>query len=334
MRMLVLGGTAWLGGELTRQALAAGHDVTCLARGESGAVPGGARLVVADRTDPLAYAALPAREAWDLVVDLARQPGQVRGALAALADRVHHWAFVSTGSVYADHSTAGAGTDAALLPPLESDVATPEEYGRGKVACEQACRAARGEALLVARSGLLAGYGDPSDRVGYWPGRFALAREDGGPVLVPERRDASAQLLDVVDLASWLLRAGLSGLTGTVDAYGPRRVLGDVLDAAQRVSGFTGAVVPVSDADLVAAGVEEYMGRGTIGSLPLWLHDPDWAGFGARSTASAQAAGLTARGLDETLADALGWERELGLARTGRRAGLDREDELVLVSER
>ncbi len=332
MRILVLGGTAWLGGEVARQAFASGHHVTCLARGRSGSVPPGATLVAADRTDPDAYAALPQHD-WDLVVDVARQPGQVRTALAALADRARHWVFVSTGSVYADHSTPGAGTDAELLPALPpaltGDEATPEEYGPGKVACEAVCRAERGDALLVARSGLIVGGGDPSDRFGYWPGRFALARKDGGPVLVPEDLDAPAQMLDVVDLAAWLLRAGLGGLTGTVDAYGPRRVLGDVLAAAQRVSGFTGELVPVSDAALVAAGVEEYMGPR---SLPLWLHDPDWAGFSARSTASAQAAGLTARDLDGTLADALAWERELGLGRTGRRAGLDREDELVLIS--
>lgn len=330
MRILVLGGTAWLGGEVARQAVAAGHDVTCLARGESGTVPTGAALVVADRRDPHGYAALPA-ERYDLVVDVARQPGQVRTAVAALADRAEHWVFVSTGSVYADHSTPGAGTDAALLPASSADEVTPEDYGPGKVACEQACRDARGDDLLVARSGLIVGRGDPSDRFGYWPGRFALAREDGGPVLVPEDLDAPAQVLDVVDLAAWLLRAGLEGRTGTVDAYGPRRRLGDVVDAARRVAGFTGELVRLPDATLAAAGVEEYMGPR---SLPLWLSDPAWAGFSARSTSSAEAAGLTARDLDETLADALAWERERGLARTGRRAGLDREDELVLISGR
>ncbi len=324
MRILVLGGTAWLGGEVARQAIAAGHEVTCLARGTSGPVPDGARLVVADRIDPHTYAALPAGERWDLVVDVARQPGQVRSALAALADRTERWVFVSTGSVYADHSTPGAGPDATLLPALGSDDATPEEYGPAKVACEQACHQARGADVLIARSGLVAGHGDPSDRFGYWPGRFALAQEDGGPVLVPERLDTPAQLLDVVDLASWLLRAGLAGVTGVVDAYGPRRVLGDVLAVAQQVAGFTGEVVRVADADLVAAGVQEYMGQGTIGSLPLWLHDPDWQGFSARSTASADAAGIVARDLEDTTQDALAWEREQGLGRTGRRAGLDR----------
>ena len=110
-------------------------------------------------------------------------------------------------------------------------------------------------------------------------------------------------------------------------------MLGDVLAMAQQVAGFTGEVVPVADADLVAAGVEEYMGQGTIGSLPLWLHDPEWQGFSDRSTASADAAGIVARRPSwTTMRDALAWEREQGLARTGRRAGLDRRDELVLIS--
>ncbi len=328
--VLILGGTSWLGGEVARQAVAAGHAVTCLARGESGTPPPGVRFVAADRTDPQAYAAVLDGPRWDLVVEVSRQPGQVRSALAALAHRAEHWVFVSTGSVYADHSTLGAGPDAELLTPLDGDDATPDEYGPGKVACELASRAARGDHVLIARSGLIVGYGDRSDRFGYWPGRFALAQQDGGPVLVPEHLDGPAQFLDVVDLAGWLLTAGLGGTTGTVDAYGPRRVLADVLEAAGQVAGFTGDTVPVPDEALVAAGVEEYMGAR---SLPLWLHDPDWAGFSDRSTASAEAAGLVARDLGESLRDALRWEREQGLARTGRRAGLDREDELVLVSE-
>jgi nucleoside-diphosphate-sugar epimerase len=328
MRVLVLGGTAWLGGEVARYAAAHGHDVTCLARGESGSVPDGARLVIGDRTGPDAYRPLVDTR-WDLVVDVSRQPGQVRSALAALSDRAAHWVFVSSGSVYADHSRPGAGPDTPLLGALDGEEAAPEAYGEGKVACEQACRAARGDAVLLARSGLIVGFGDRSDRFGYWPGRYALAREDGGPVLVPERTDRPAQFLDVVDLAGWLVDAGMRGVTGAVDAYGPHRVLGDVLRAACEVAGFTGEEVPVPDAVLQKTGVEEYMGDR---SLPLWIADPAWAGFNDRDTGSAEAAGLKARDLTDTMRDALAWERQLGLARTARRAGLDRSDELELIA--
>ena len=216
--------------------------------------------------------------------------------------------------MYADHSRPGAGLDTPLLPALEGDEAAPETYGEGKVACEEACRAARGDDVLLARSGLIVGYGDRSDRLGYWPGRFALAQEDGGPVLVPERTDRPAQFLDVADLAAWIVDAGLRGVTGAVDAYGPRRVLGDVLAAAREVAGFSGEEVPVSDETLRGAGVEEYMGAR---SLPLWIADPEWAGFNARDTTSARAAGLEARALTDTLRDALAWERELGPGANG-----------------
>ena len=206
------------------------------------------RLVTGDRDQPDAYRPL-VDPGWDLVVDVSRQPGQVRSALAALADRAERWVFVSSGSVYADHSRPGAGLDTPLLPALEGDEAAPETYGEGKVACEEACRAARGDDVLLARSGLIVGYGDRSDRLGYWPGRFALAQEDGGPVLVPERTDRPAQFLDVTDLAAWIVDAGLRGVTGAVDAYGPRRVLGDVLAAAREVAGFSGEEVPVLGRD-------------------------------------------------------------------------------------
>ncbi len=328
MRVLILGGTAWLGGAVAGYAVGQGHDVTCLARGESGSVPDGARLVTGDRNRAEGYDALLDTH-WDLVVDVSRQPGQVRSALAALSDRSDRWVFVSSGSVYADHSRPGAGLDTPLLPALEGDEAALETYGEGKVACEEACRSARGDDVLIARSGLIAGYGDRSDRFGYWPGRYALAQEDGGPVLVPERTDRPAQFVDVEDLATWLVDAGLRGVTGAVDAYGPQRALGDVLARAREVARFTGSEVSVSDDALRAAGVEEFMGER---SLALWLADPEWAGFSARDTTSAQAAGLEVRGLDETLRAALAWERELGLARTGRRAGLDRSDELAIIA--
>ncbi|GAA1901410.1 oxidoreductase [Lapillicoccus jejuensis] len=335
-RVLVLGGTAWLGGAVARHALAAGHAVDCLARGVSGRVPEGARLVVGDRSTEGAYDALgagtdPAGDRYDLVVDVSRQPGEVRGALDALADRAARWVFVSSGSVYADHSVLGGGlggTPLPLLPPLEGDTGGPEQYGEAKVACEDAVRARRGDDALVARSGLIAGYGDPSDRFGYWVGRCALAGQDGRPLLVPASLGQGAQVLDVLDLAAWLVDAGLAGTTGTVDAYGPRRTLGEVVDVAAAVAGFDGERVVVDDDALRGAGVDEFMGPR---SLALWLADPAWLGFAAHEDVSARRAGLVARPLEGTTTAALAWEREQGLHRTGRRAGLDRADELALV---
>ncbi|WP_323099880.1 NAD-dependent epimerase/dehydratase family protein [Intrasporangium sp. YIM S08009] len=326
--VLVLGGTSWLGGRVAALAREAGHDVTCLARGESGTVPQGVTLVRGDRSRPDAYTDLPDRR-WDLVVDVARQPGHVRSAVGALSDRADAWAFVSSCSVYASHADHAADESAAVLPALEADEATAEQYGEGKVACEQAVLDARDGAALVARSGLIVGSGDPSERFGYWPSRFALAARDGGPVLVPEQTDRPVQWVHVDDLAAWLLSAGLAGTTGVVNASGATTPLGAVLDAAADASGFVGERVPASDEALAAASVEEYMGPR---SLPLWLHDVDWLGFQDRDTSAARSLGLAQRPLADTVRDALAWEEHLGLDRPRTRAGLDRADELAVIA--
>jgi nucleoside-diphosphate-sugar epimerase len=117
MRLLVLGGTAWLGRCMAATAVARGHQVTCLARGESGAAPSGAAFQRADRDGPGGYHEV-ARDQWDVVIDVSRQPGQVRRAATALAGRSGLFVFVSSTNVYADHATPGSDEKAALLPPL------------------------------------------------------------------------------------------------------------------------------------------------------------------------------------------------------------------------
>lgn len=326
--ILVLGGTSWLGGAVAAEGLRRGHEVTCFARGRSGAVPQGATLVTGDRDDPTAYHLLPAGATWDLVVDVARRPDHVRGAVAALADRTTNWAFVSSCSVYARHDEPGADESAQLLPPLEGDDWSPEQYGEGKVACEAAVTRSRGAAVLIARCGLVVGAGDRSDRFGYWPGRFALAAQDGGPVIVPAEVGRPVQWVDVVDLSAWLVGAGLAGRTGVCNAVGRTVPLGDVLAAAARAAGFTGSVVPVSDDALEDAGVEQFMGHR---SLPLWLVDPAWGAFMDRSGEAAAAAGLRQRSVEQTMADTLAWESSLGTGRSRELAGLDRADELALI---
>ena len=322
--MLVLGGTAWLGGTVARLALAQGHRVTCLARGESGSVPDGAVLVRADRADPSAYGALPDRH-WDVVVDVSRQPQHVRTAVDALGDRCGEWVFVSTVSVYADDATPGQDESAAVHEPWSGPgLAPPEAYGPAKVACERILLDAVPGAL-VARAGLVVGYGDPSDRFGYWPARLSRAAE-GEPVLVPPLTDP-CQVVDVLDLAGWLLRCGLDGTDGVVNAVGPVRTIGAVVEGALRVTSTRARPVSADGGWLVAQDVEPWMGPE---SLPLWLPLPEYAGHPTRDRGRAVASGLTTRPLDETLADALRWEHELGVHRE-RRAGLSpaRERELL-----
>ena len=328
MRTLVLGGTAWLGGQVARAALQRGYEVTCLARGESGSVPHGARLVPADRTRPGAYDAVTG-EPWDVVVDVSRQPGQVRSAVAALADRAQSFVFVSTGNVYADGATPGQDERAALLPPLVGDVMpSMESYGPAKVACEQAVLAGFGpDRALVARAGLIGGPGDESDRTGYWPLRFARPARADGAVLVPDAPDLLTQVVDVRDLAAWLVDAGARGASGVFNATGPSEPLPTFLDTARRVAGHTGPVVRADERALDEHGVQPWMGER---SLPLWLSDPAERGFTARDNSAARRAGLAFRPLEQTLADTLAWELARPLDRV-RRAGLSDADERALL---
>lgn len=325
MDLLILGGTQWLGRALAQEALARGHRVTCVARGEAGAVAPGAHLVVADRDEAgtAAYDGVAGRD-WGAVIDLTRQPGHARRAATALAARARHVTFISSCSVYARHDEPGADESAALLPALADDVSTPETYGEAKVACEAAWRDAAPDRLLVVRPGLIAGPGDPSDRAGYWVGRAA---RDDQPMLVPDIPEAAVQAIDVRDLVDFVLDAVERGLAGTFNAVGPRTTFADWLAISRELGGHDGELVAASGDRLADLGVAEWAGPD---SLPLWIVDPTWNAFLDRSNAAAVREGLAPRPVRDLLADVLAWERDAGLDRE-RRAGLGaaRERELV-----
>lgn len=328
MHLLILGGTAWLGQTVAQTALAAGHAVTCLARGLSGGVPEGATLVQADRDAPDALNSLPSTS-WDAVIDVGRQPGQVRTAAHALAGRCGLYVFVSSASVYADHATPGADETAPVLAPLQADTMREmSDYGAAKAACEQHVLQAMGnDRALIARAGLIGGPGDVSDRSGYWPWRFARAQASGQPVLAPEPDTCATQLIDVRDLAQWLVTAAAQRTAGIFNALGETQPLAEHLALAREVAGHTGEVVTAPTEWLRAQGVEPWAGPK---SLPLWLPMADYAGFSARDGRRAAAAGLARRPLRETLADTLRWERQRNQG--SRRAGLSDEDEAALVA--
>jgi 2'-hydroxyisoflavone reductase len=328
MRLLVLGGTAWLGRYVATIARDRGHVITCLARGESGAVPAGVEFVRADRDERDAYRDVAVGE-WDVVVDVSSQPGRVRRAARAFTDRAGWFGYVSSASAYAEHDAPGADESAALLPPLDRDVMeSMATYGQAKVACERHVIDTFGPGRsLVARVGLIGGPGDASDRTGYWPLRFSRPAAADGGVLVPDAPDLLTQVVDVRDLATWLVAAGERRLAGVFNVVGEALPLAEHLATARAVAGHSGPLVPVDQNWLQAHGVEPWMGER---SLPLWLPLPEYAGFSSRDGSSARAAGLVHRPLAETLADTLGWEQTLDTGRP-RRAGLSDDDERGLL---
>lgn len=319
-RTLILGGTAWLGRELARKLVDQGGEVTCLARGQSGSVPSGARLLCSDRHTPGAYD-LVAGNAWDEVIELSYEADLVNGALEALAGSTQHWTLVSSVSVYASNDEPGADEGAVLVDPADG-----EDYAHAKVAAERATITAVGDRLLIVRPGLVVGPGDTSDRFGYWVSRLALASQES--VLVPEVQNRYAQFIDVRDLADWMVTAGHRRLSGVYNAVGGERRLSTVLTAAAQVAGHTGELIPADDDWLTAHDVNYWAGPR---SLPLWLPHGSSA-FARRSRARFLSAGGTERDLMDTLADVLADETERGLDRA-RRSGLTRDEENLLLRE-
>jgi 2'-hydroxyisoflavone reductase len=321
MEILVLGGTQWVGRVVSREALERGHLVTCLARGVSGQVADGAELVTADRTRPDAYDAVKARR-WDAVVEVSWQPGFVKAALAAIS--AGHWTYVSSGNVYLRHDEPGADESAELQPTTHLQTVTREQYGPAKRVCEDASRERYGDRLLVARAGLIGGPGDHTGRSGAWVAR--CARDPHGAVLIPSEPDMATQVVDVRDLAAFLVDGFEKHIVGTFNAVGPVVPFSEWFALARTAAQHDGQVVTAPSAWLVQQGVEEYMGPG---SLAMWLADPAFSGWSRRSGAKATAEGMHHRPRAQMVADLLEYERAMNL--TIRNAGLTPEHEAELL---
>lgn len=300
MRILVLGGSVFLSRAVAAEAVRRGHEVVCACRGVSGSVPEGAQHVETDRTQPLPASLV----GFDAVVDVGRQPSWVRAAVERLPDA--HWVNVSTINVYEDESTPGGrpGT-LPLRAPLhvDTDLASdPEAYGPMKVACEEIVAAGAASAAVI-RPGLIVGPGDPTGRFSYWPARLGSGPAE---VLAPGDPADVVQVIDVRDLADWIVDACETRLTGTYDGIGPALPIAELL--AQVAAGCdadpTWTWVPQEV--LEAQGVAPWAGPR---SVPLWLPRPAYDGLLAHDAAPSLAAGLRVRPLSETARDTLAWLR-------------------------
>lgn len=322
MRLLVLGGTIFLGRHLVERALADGHDVTLFTRGRHNPeLFSAAERLRGDRGGDLT--ALRGRS-WDAVVDTSGHlPRAVRASARLLAPRVRHYTFVSTLGVYADLLRV-TGLDESARVDATVDPATTavnrETMGPLKALCEREVAAALPGRALVVRAGLLAGPYDPTGRFGYWPRRVAR----GGEILAPGRPELGVQIIDARDLAAWILDATVAGLTGTYNATGPAGglTLGGVLDTCRAEVGADGARFTWVDDRFITDNCRDPMWL-----LPLWA--PGMPTAPAVRCWRAIRAGLRFRPLAETVRDTLAWD----LAHSGpRRGALTPEHEAELLS--
>jgi 2'-hydroxyisoflavone reductase len=316
MRILVLGGTKFLGRHTVDAALARGHDVTLFNRGQTNPelFPDVEKLQ-GDRDGDLAALA---GQSFDAVVDTSGfVPRVVQQTLDALGD-VGHYTFVSTISVYADVSTPP--TESSPVGELEDETdEAAEHYGELKADCEDAVRARFPDAFIP-RPGLIVGPWDPTGRFTYWPQRLAA----GGRVLAPAPPGADAQVIDARDLAAWIVRAAENGTSGTFNAVDRPCTRETLIDTCRAVAATDVEIVWVDPEFLLEHEVGEWM------ELPLWLAAPEYAGMLSVDPAAAFAAGLETRPLEETVRDTLEWARS-GDAPIEPPAGLDREKEQAVL---
>jgi len=304
VKLLVLGGTSNLGRHAVEAARARGHEVTLFNRGRTNpGLFGDVERLRGDRDGGLE--ALEGRR-WDAVLDPSGYlPRQVRASCALLRDAVRHYTFISSINAYAERTRPGLeeSDDLAELPADASpEELTGDSYGPLKVLCERDVRSAFGGRAAVVRAGLIFGPHDPSERTGYWPLRVA----EGGDVLAPGRPERPIQLVDVRDLAGWLVLLAERGIGGTFNATGPDYTLTmeRFLATCREVAGGKARFVWLDEQFLLERKVGPYS------ELPLWVPER-YHMFATVNCSRAFAAGLTIRPLAETVRDAFEWARML-----------------------
>jgi 2'-hydroxyisoflavone reductase len=322
MRILIIGGTRFVGHAMAEAALEAGHDVTLLHRNATDELPGATHLL-ADRDGDLAVLA---DGSWDATIDVcAYFPRQVESLHDALGDRGGHHVFVSTVSVYADQDAPGADEDATLLPESGpgTDEITGETYGPLKVACERVARERwGGGGLTIIRPTYVVGPRDMTARYPWWVLRAAR----GGRMILPGPADAPMQCIDARDMGAWTIRLVEGRTTGVFTAARPATTFKAFLDDTVAAVGEPVELAPVDGTYLTEQGVDG-------AQLPLWSEgSPEYVL--AMSPARAEAAGLTHRPFEDVARDTLAWAQAHPDQATREGTGLtaEREQQLIELS--
>jgi 2'-hydroxyisoflavone reductase len=332
MRLLIIGGTLFLGRHFVEAALARGCAVTLFNRGRTNPdlFPGVERL----RGDRSADLSALAGRSWDAVVDTSGYlPGVVRASAAALRDACEHYTFISSASVYAPPVAPGADESAPLTELDETlpEELTPERYGALKARCEQTVEELLPGRALHVRAGLLVGAYDPTGRLSYWTRRIA----EGGEVLAPGSPERAVQLIHARDVADWVLDMAARRAGGVYNVTGPaeRLPMRTLLERIVALTGSGARLTWVTEEFLAERGVSPWT------QLPLWVPEA-WNGMLEVSNARARAAGLAFRPLDDTLRDVLAADRAPATPSDGASgsgapaaATLSRADERALLEE-
>ena len=301
-RILILGGTGYIGPHVVEHALARGHRITLFNRGKTkpGLFPKVEKLI-GDRDLPDGHAALKGRK-WDVVYDLPTgKPKWIVDAATVLKGNVGQYVFVSSTAAYKDF-TASYPTEESPAQdpaPIEGPDAATAQYGPRKVRCEMLVRDAYATATIV-RPGLIVGPGDLTDRFTYWPVRI----ERGGEILAPGKLDDPAQWIDVRDLTEWMVRLGENSTGGTFNAVGPRTVcgIGELLYGIKACFSNDARFTWVPEAFLTQQKVRSW------GDMPVWsFTGASTVAFSTSVIEKAKAAGLTFRTLEDTVRAAMTW---------------------------
>lgn len=321
MKLLILGGTRFVGRHITAHALLRGHQVTLFNRGQSNAhLFPDAEKIHGNRDGELGALFADGARAWDAVIDVnGYLPRVVNATAKLLQDSVARYVFVSTLSVYADFSRANQDEHAPLaqLQNLETEVIDGDTYGGLKVLCEQAVQRAFPDRALILRPGYIVGPHDQTDRMTSWWRRILR----GGAMLAPGNPDAPLQFIDARDLAAFTVDLTERHATGIYNANGLGAPLtwGECFAQTRALTGTNTEFVWVSEEFLRAQNVDE-------GALPMFAFAQD-AGIFSFNNHQAIAAGLHFRPLAETIRDTLLWDVSAGVRKLGLSA--EREQELL-----